>query len=411
MNTDKLASTNIADRRAWSRKAAYALGVVVGIISIYAAFRFAVPPDPTYQGKRLSEWVVDLDDLDALKPRESQQKAKEAIQAIGAEGVPMLISMLRRHDSAFRRNLAKEFGAPSFAQAEVYQKRAFSALEILGPSAREAMPELIAQFQQAELSPWAADAIMRVDPEAAMGVLAEALSHTNKTVREVAADRLGFSNVATNADPIIPALLRALKDSDPQVRIGVAFALGRFRKSPNVVVPALIWQLSDTNIYCRLYALDALAEFGNHARAAAPAIQQCISETNAHYRARAVAALVRVDPDAAAQAGYSPHELVIQLESINENTKTTSMFALWMLQAQLMDYAPQVVPALTARIGDTNQKIRGLAVTTLGEFGTNARSALPALASHLQDPDESFRVKVRRVIEEIDSGYFARTNH
>src|SRR6185503_6855480 len=62
------------------------------------------PPEPVYQGKRLSEW---LDVLGALPhsnaERASREAAATALRQMGTNAIPSLLWMARARDSELRR--------------------------------------------------------------------------------------------------------------------------------------------------------------------------------------------------------------------------------------------------------------------------------------------------------------------
>ena len=145
--------------------------------------------------------------------------------------------------------------------------------------------------------------------------------------------------------------------------------------------------LADTNWYVGTSALDALRQFGPGAKQAAPAVERYLSHTNFVVRASAMAALRAVDPDAAAQAGYSLSDLLRMVHDPNVDTRKTAVYSLYIAHDEASSVVPALIPALT----DSDPRVRRLAVTTLRRYKHEAQSALPALTRCLKDPDEAFR--------------------
>ena len=61
-----------------------------------------------------------------------------------------------------------------------------------------------------------------------------------------------------------------------------------------------------------------------------------------------------------------------------------------------------VVPVLVRCLGHTNAQIRIGAAEGLGNFGDEARQAVPALVQALTDPSKPMRSKVRQALKRID---------
>lgn len=88
-----------------------------------------------------------------------------------------------------------------------------------------------------------------------------------ETLQETAATAL-----ARIGPEAISALVQALRDVDPQVRIQAALALARMGPDASPAVPALMEALSDRDEAVRRSAARALGQVGPPARAAIPAL-------------------------------------------------------------------------------------------------------------------------------------------
>ena len=75
-----------------------------------------------------------------------------------------------------------------------------------------------------------------------------------------------------------------------------------------VVVPALIEALKDKQPDIRLSAAIKLGSFGELAKEAVPALQAALRDRDARVRGAAINAITRIDPSAAAKAGSSKRE-------------------------------------------------------------------------------------------------------
>jgi HEAT repeat protein len=76
-----------------------------------------------------------------------------------------------------------------------------------------------------------------------------------------------------------------------------------------MVVPALTKALSDTNWFTRLIAAIALPQFGTDALQAVPALVQSLKDPTTDVRTSATDVLTHIDPVAAARAGVDTNRL------------------------------------------------------------------------------------------------------
>ncbi|MEC4814114.1 MAG: HEAT repeat domain-containing protein [Scytonema sp. PMC 1069.18] len=154
--------------------------------------------------------------------------------------------------------------------------------------------------------------------------------------------------LATVGKPAVPALIKALQDSDPQVRSSAAIILGKI---------------------------------GPAAAQAAPVLLRIIDDQDATVRSHAVQAIDKIGKQA-----YIP-QLIAGLDS---DTVWERYSAAHALRAMGKDAAP-AVPALTKRLQDENFWVRVNAASALGSIGRAATPAIPALIARLQDSDETVR--------------------
>ena len=87
------------------------------------------------------------------------------------------------------------------------------------------------------------------------------------TIREIAADSLWRIG-----RPAVPALIEALSDVDPYVRVLAARSLAYIGQDAEPAVPALIAALDDPNEAVRQTAARALGQIGSEAAEAIPAL-------------------------------------------------------------------------------------------------------------------------------------------
>ncbi len=132
--------------------------------------------EPVYHGKTLSAWLVIYDPASTNRPASQLQETQTAIEQMGTNAIPTLLRLLRTPDSPLARifwRLAQKQNIIHFhyvPPASVYE-RAAMGLEVLGPRAESAVPELVKIFES-NLSPESQGTIARV--LGLMGPLAKA---------------------------------------------------------------------------------------------------------------------------------------------------------------------------------------------------------------------------------------------
>ncbi len=224
--------------------------MALGLLALFLALRNRVPPEPTYQGKKVSEW------LDAMayatggfqpgKPRDDPAFA--AIGRIGAAAVPVCIRHLQtgREPSPWRRRWTMtraildglfsgsrnvQVWPPAFPDREVKRWTCASAALIwLGPDQQAGVPKLID--------------IVSVSPFA----------------RPAAAN--AFFIVGTNQASALPALIDGLGDSRLVVRQFCAEAICRMSPWAGAALPALTNLVHDPDRTVRNYAIGTLGAIG-----------------------------------------------------------------------------------------------------------------------------------------------------
>lgn len=118
---------------------------IAGVLLVAALWLFRSSHEPRYRDASLSFWMAALD-----RPAD-HAAAVEALDAIGVEAIPTLLSYLGQADSQFGRKLSELAGrvgifkrpaGPEYS-ATSRRKQAVFAFERLGPRARIAIPSLL----------------------------------------------------------------------------------------------------------------------------------------------------------------------------------------------------------------------------------------------------------------------------
>lgn len=253
------------------------LVAVVGVILLLLPER-----EPSYEGKRLSEWLVgfypDRKDYRPLDEQPQHIKAANAVRQIGTNAAPTLLRMLRASDSSLKLQLLRlaskqkliKVHYTSAGELNMLASMAFGSLE----GASNTVPELIDIYREnrSEYSQNAVVLALRsIGPPAELAVpcLIDAAATTNFAMRHNALAALG--EIHARPELVVPVLTNALRDPDAMVRGAAACGLRDFGERAKSAVPALLELLKDKDQYASSLAADALEQIDPEATAEARA--------------------------------------------------------------------------------------------------------------------------------------------
>jgi HEAT repeat protein len=258
---------------------------LVLLVSVFLVRYLRGTPEPVYNGKSLTEYVEHFD--------------PDAIRAIGANGTPTLLNLIRRKDSSFRKRMIslsekpalfrfRKYRAFQLYSADFYHQNAGSAFCMLGAVAKDAVPELaeLLDDEDHSIRKHAMRALGGIGTERVILPYIRALTNNSQIVRSMAASQLGWevmeakklaaktnssANMQSkgqwqfylmNSKIIVSSLVAALKDTDPKVRVGAAYSLGGIGLETELAIPALTAELQDKDVYVRKAAAHSLWSFG-----------------------------------------------------------------------------------------------------------------------------------------------------
>ncbi|MDB6028277.1 MAG: repeat-containing protein [Verrucomicrobiales bacterium] len=246
-----------------------ALLVVLIAIAAGLSLRLMRAPEPEYQGRGLSSWLVEFDDWEEGN---TNSPVVVAIRAMGAKAVPILVEVCLTQDSTFKQKISVEFEKrPGFMKyrfttAPERWLRAEHAFGVLGPEARGAFPTFLAAL-------------------------------TNDAVFTRSAAVSGLGAIGPAAEECLPALI-ALQN-DPKVHRNLIHTLGKIGRRPDLCVPLLMKGLEDADAIIRNLSIQALGGFGRDARVAVPALIDFLSDKSKTTVRLAAETLGKIGPDAA----------------------------------------------------------------------------------------------------------------
>jgi HEAT repeats len=233
------------------------------------------PKEPAFQGKQLSFWLdqyrANLIPVDDAKKIALHDEARRAVRQIGSNAIPNLLTMLRETESVavanWRALVSKQRVVRLHSKpAWVRNADGLRGFQILGADAKEAVPALIAIYEQK-------------------------LSDSSQSS---AVEALGA--IGPEASAAVPALLRGAVGSNSLVRARTIDALGQIHADPETVVPTLVQSLGDADRGVRLIAMRALGNFGSNAQQAIPVLTVLLQDPDKLVSKSAEQAIKQIAP-------------------------------------------------------------------------------------------------------------------
>ncbi|MEY2410654.1 MAG: hypothetical protein QOF48_3324 [Verrucomicrobiota bacterium] len=311
--------------------------VVLILGGIIFATRRSGPPEPEYQGRKLSAWI---DGVRHSYYNGFDTNALLAVRAIGSNAVPWLLSELDARDGVLQSKF-NDFAARRgrafrlSTSADIRQRRAVDGLCYIGPRARGAIPELVQRIgREQNIRPSSVEvalarlahrgtffrekgmlhsgipAFLETDPAAAElpAVRREIIDRVRQVAdesslsRRLAAMRILFMIPETGES--VPVFLHALKSTNEIERIYGANGVGSAAKEPVSVIPPLIAALDDPSHLVQEAAARALGNYYYYPqpRSAIPALRKLATNGEPLVQRAATDALQKIDPEGTAEA-------------------------------------------------------------------------------------------------------------
>jgi HEAT repeat protein len=258
------------------------------------------------------------------------------------------------------------------------------------------------------------DAISALDPESGeqgVAVLIKALGDSEPEIRTAAADRLErFGPKAKSAIPALiaalpdrkirdytvtfalssigpdahAAMIKVLNDHDarPALRYHVAVTLGRMAKKAKSALPALEANLADKNPAIALACAEAIAAIGGNIEKALPVARAELQSKTSFYLYLAARALEKMGVRAAAAVP----ELQPLLKNEDAEVRVVAALAL----GKMGSAAKPAVPVMAKMLASDDPRERYQTAQALAELGSDAVEALPALIAGLDKLPEVY---------------------
>jgi hypothetical protein len=244
------------------RKKAILCAAGVAVSAAIIAVAWPTGNEPTYQGKKLSEWLQ----IYHRPPvgRDKKVEAKDAVSQIGTNAIPWLLGWIGERPPFWSRTVGKLCAswAPAARTIGALQKRALRisdtrweaafGFEILGETASNAAPALVRLLNSddpqkhwpADIWPPSAYALTRIG-DAGVKSLLDWVSDPNSLDRNVTGVTTtlrnlgGIARSGTNADRVVSILIEGLRSPNKSVSFCSALALSGMDLNPSIVIETL----------------------------------------------------------------------------------------------------------------------------------------------------------------------------
>jgi len=418
-----------------------------------------------FEGKHLDEWLEDFKDQNILirvraagivgkhhpaKAREAVAVlvqfsndanptiSKAAIVALGDIGPPAahVVAELARTfkqstDDNLRVTIVETLGKIGSPESSSLFQSALTdgslrvrggaavALGQLGPAAKEAVPALLEALQDParEVRVQAASALGKIGPVHPRVVPALLAELEQENVREAAAQALVAIGPATHPQ-LLPALNRLLKSPFRDAREVALRTIGKLGPTAKGFVPLLLESLADADAGSAGLIYECLGGMGEASPSVLAALEKGTNSTGWETAEAAWLALSRLGKNAAPvlvlklrSEVFGPRatralatigrpaipDLLKTLESATPNERARIVSTLAEICTNSENFEP-----LTDALKSAHASVRSGSAAALGQVGTNARPALPALIDCLADVREDVRAAAALAIHRID---------
>lgn len=278
----------------------------MGLAAVIAVFGFNREREPSYQGKKLSEWLQlyqktshEIDTNGYIWPVKNTKtlEAERAVRAIGSNGIPTLLNWIQIHPPTWKDRLNRlqypdvinPFVRRLLHSSAKYPEAGF---QILGPDAKSAIPTLNeflqeTNFQTEGRTICAIRALWYTGPAGITMVVAQ-YAHDNKYfpngIKRPLIYVLPEFALGINASQN-PSILNTLKnDRDPQVAAAAQEILKELDSRREHEINFDIEQLEKGKPASRAAAARELQYYGALAAAAKPSLEKALQDTDFNVR-------------------------------------------------------------------------------------------------------------------------------
>jgi hypothetical protein len=359
------------------------LGIAV-VVALLSGLAWVVlcPHEPLYRGRPVRFWLEEADNNGNFDREGVTTPAELALRELGTNAVPMLLKMAGTSFTDFRRgigqNARREPMRYLHLPPQLYKEDMVAwGFKVIGPAARPAVPALSRMLSSTNLDvPWKA-----------VGCLAA---------------------IGPEAKDAVPDLIKVLqthksgKAADVRFCAQVARTLGEIGPAAGAAIPSLV---NETN----LEAIVALVQI--RGGSFEPFFQRLRDTSNPDEWKKVASQLSRLGP----KAEPAVPMLLSALAYTNDTVTNTYVQIKHPIQNEAICLLGQIhrrpdlcLPALTPLLHSLDDNTRGPALSALGAFRTDARSASVEVVRLLKDRVDWIRFDATNVLRAIDPEAAAR---
>jgi len=243
------------------------------IFLLFIGFRMSRPVEPEYKGRRITDWITDLNE-----PPPKYDAAAAAVREMKQVALPIIeLRLMEGHDRSqkegwlalwyHRTGLGRRYSKAYLREADL------EALRVIGKDSIPVLENLIETWDGRRD---AANLLAELD---ALEVLDAKSPPMEMSIIKVAVcDALG--TVTKRQDLAAQILLRLTTDQEADTRISAIYALGELAVLPGKVIPRFTELLEHGGKQTRLAVIVSLPAYGTNAMAAIPALQKIAAGEN-----------------------------------------------------------------------------------------------------------------------------------
>lgn len=220
---------------------------------------------------------------------------------------------------------------------------------------------------------------------------AEEVLRAVKTMEATAA-REHIAKLGVLSDVAVPALAIALNDPDAHVRTKAAFVLGDLGGAARGAVPTLVRRLDDRDSLCRYAVIVALGKIGPHAHIAVERLCRVLNDGDVSNRIEAARALFRIAKNISGVA--------VMCDALKDQS-ATNRYSAAMVLGEYGSEAKAAIPALSAALNDNEASVRVYAAEALWRIDER-KEGTPTLLEEAKDSRSGSRFKAAYVLWNIE---------
>jgi HEAT repeat protein len=394
----------------------------VGLFLLGAPLAVYAAEEPTFAGRKKSEWLKILKEDKSPRQREGAVAAMslmeprdramvdavadalltdkaERVRLGAVAAADLIMRTSKREESTLADAIGKSLTTETVEAIrlkilEMIKQQAKEYLQRLAP----VLADVLKDDKSVEVRVAASVALSRTGERAktVLNGMIVALKDKEPAVRAAVAEAIG--RIGFEAKDAVTPLRPLLKDPDSGVRLAAAFALGRIGPDSSVAVPELAAVLgSDSEANVRKECARAFSLLGLDAKAAVPALAKALREDKSEeVRQHAAIALGKMHGATSAVAAVMVDVMK------KDKDKTVRVFVTHALGDSLGDGLRAYVKDLAEQlIKDQEGDVRLAIVQELGALGPAAKDALPALNRAVADVQLSVRDEAKKAVKKV----------